>query len=93
MNFQESDIIPYNISVDASVAERLDEYYGGRHKWPKYENHFAATGWNWRSEDLGNDLFRDDFGVVWHQGTIFEIVEPVLKEPSLKGFQCPELKR
>lgn len=91
LNFQESDIIPYNISIDQPVAERLDEYYGGRDKWPKYENHFAAAGWNWQVEDLGNDLFRDPFGVVWHQGTIFQIVEPVLKEPSLKGFQWPEL--
>ncbi|MFC1717570.1 uroporphyrinogen decarboxylase family protein [Candidatus Poribacteria bacterium] len=91
LSFQESDVIPYNISVEASVAERLDEHYGGRDKWPKYENHFAGTGWSWHKEDVGKDLFRDPFGVVWHQGTIFEIVEPILKEPDLTGFQWPEL--
>jgi uroporphyrinogen decarboxylase len=91
LNFQESDIIPYNISIEASVAERLDEHYGGRDRWPKYENHVAGIGWNWQQEPVGKDLFRDPFGVVWHQGTIFEIVEPVMKEPSLKGFQWPGL--
>ena len=34
LNFQESDVIPYNISIEASVAERLDEHYGGRDKCP-----------------------------------------------------------
>ena len=91
LNFQESDVIPYNISIEASVVERLDEYYGGRGKWPRYENHFAGTGWNWRVEDIDDDLFRDPFGVIWQDGTIFRIVEPVLKEPSLRGFQWPEL--
>jgi uroporphyrinogen decarboxylase len=91
LNFQESDIIPYNISIEASVAERLNEYYGGRDKWPRYENHFAGTGVNWKSEDMGKDLFRDIFGVIWHQGTIFEIVEPIMKEPDMTGFQWPEL--
>jgi len=91
LNYQESDIIPYNISIEASVAERLNEHYGGRDKWPKYENHFAGMGWQFHREDLSDELFKDPFGVIWHQGTIFEIVEPVLKEPSLKGFQWPEL--
>ena len=91
LNYQETDIIPYNIRIDAPVAERLDEYYGGRGKWPKFENHFAAMGWVWQKENLGNDLVKDPFGVVWRQGTIFEIVEPILKEPDLKGFQWPEL--
>ena len=92
LNFQESDIIPYNIGVHADVVQRLNEYYGGRDKWPKYENHFVSKGWNWH-QDLGNDLFKDPFGVTWHQGTIFRIVEPVLKEPNLKDFQWPELIR
>jgi len=91
LNHQESDIIPYNISIEASVAKRLSEHYGGRDKWPKYENHFAGAGWNWKTEDLSNDMFKDAFGVTWHQGTIFEIVEPVMKEPNIKGFQWPTL--
>jgi uroporphyrinogen decarboxylase len=35
--------------------------------------------------------FRDIFGVRWTQGNIFHIVEPVLKEPGLKGFAFPTL--
>ena len=91
LNYQESDVIPHNLGIDGSVAQQLDEHYGGRDKWPKYENHIASTGFSWRAEDIGKDLFRDSFGVVWRQGTINKIVEPIMKEPSIKGFQWPEL--
>jgi uroporphyrinogen decarboxylase len=91
LNFQESDVIPYNISIDEPVAERLNEYYGGRDNWPRYENHFAGTGWNSGRKSIGGDLSKDPFGVIWQEGTIFKVVEPPIKEPSLKAFQWPEL--
>jgi uroporphyrinogen decarboxylase len=91
LNYQETDIIPYNISIDAPVAERLDEYYGGRDKWPKYENHFAGTGCNLSRKSIGGDLSRDPFGVIWQEGTIFKVVDPPLKEPSLKNAEWPVL--
>jgi len=87
--FEETEVIPYNISIDPPVAERLDEYYGGRENWPRYENHFAGMGWNMRAEDLGGGLWRDPFGVVWQDGNIFHITEPLLPEPRLKGVEFP----
>ena len=90
LSFKESDIIPYNISVEASVVERLNEHYGGRDKWPKYENHFAGTGWSAGRKSIGNDLSRDAFGVIWQEGTIFKVVDAPLKEPSLKNLKLPE---
>ena len=93
LDFQESDVIPYNIIIEESVYARLDEHYGGRDKWPKYEDHIVRTGPNLRSEDLPNNMYKDRFGVTWYDGNIFKIVEPILKEPSLEGFQWPELVR
>ena len=40
---------------------------------------------------MDGDYFTDIFGVRWHQGSTFQITEPVLKEPSLKGYEFPTL--
>ena len=93
LNFRESDVIPYNIIIEESVYARLDEHYGGRDKWPKYEDHVVRTGANLRAENLPNNMYKDRFGVTWYDGNIFKIVEPILKEPNLEGFQWPELVR
>ncbi len=91
VNHKETDVIPYILSIDADVRERLDAHYGGPEEFPKHETFFASAGCNWRAEELSGDRFRDIFGVVWHQGKTFHITEPVLKEPSLKGFEFPQV--
>jgi len=91
VNHRETEIIPYFLSIDAEIWEKLDAHYGGRENFPEHETFFAGSGVEWRAEDLPNNRFRDIFGVVWTQGNIFHIVEPVLKEPSLKGFTFPTL--
>jgi len=87
----ETEVIPYILSIDADVRERLNAHYGGAEKFPQHETFFAGSGYNWRTEDLPNNQFKDAFGVLWQQGNIFHIVEPVLKEPSLKGYEFPTL--
>jgi len=91
INHQPTDIIPYILSIDAEPRKRLDEYYGGPENFPEHEAFIVGRGVNWRAEDLPDGRFRDIFGVVWVQGNIFHIVEPVLKEPSLAGFEFPSL--
>ncbi len=87
-----TDVIPYIISIHPDVAARLDEHYGGRDKWPKHQTFVAAAGVNWRGDaPAEGERFTDIFGVEWVQGNIFHIVEPALKEPSLKGYEFPEL--
>ena len=88
---KKTDIIPYAININFEVWEKLDAYYGGRENFPQHETFLAGMGCNWRAESLPGNQFRDIFGVVWQQGNIFHIVEPVLKEPSLKGFEFPTL--
>jgi len=88
---KDTDIIPYAISINAEVWEKLDAHYGSRENFPKHQTFLAGMGCKWQAESLPGNLFRDVFGVVWQQGNIFHIVESVLKEPSLKGFEFPNL--
>lgn len=92
VSHRETDIIPYELGIHAEIWEKLDAHYGGREKFPEHETFIAGRGVDWRGHDeLPGDRFRDVFGVVWDQGTIFHIVEPVLKGPSLKGYSFPTL--
>jgi len=88
-----TEIIPYFFVLDADVRERLDARYGGPENFPQHESFFAGSGCNWRAEELPGGGFRDIFGVEWQQGNIFHITEPVLKEPSLEGFEFPVLMK
>ena len=91
VNHNETDLIPYGLSIDPDVRERLDAHYGGADRFPEHESFFAGAGYNWRAETLPDGGFRDTFGVVWEQGNIFHITEPLLKEPSLAGLEFPVL--
>ena len=89
---RETDIIPYALSIDAEIWEKLDAHYGGRENFPRHETFLAGRGADWKgNETLPNNQFRDRFGTVWVQGNIFHIVEPTLKEPSLAGYEFPTL--
>lgn len=87
----ETNIIPYALSIHSEVKEKLDAYYGGKENFPEHETFLAGRGCEWKAESLPGNQFRDIFGVVWQQGNIFHIVEPVLKEPTLEGFEFPTL--
>ncbi|NIA06098.1 MAG: hypothetical protein GWP14_00415 [Actinobacteria bacterium] len=91
LKFRETDFIPYNISMEQSVTERLNSYYGGPDRWPSYENHFVHIEWMKWHEDDPDQVFRDPFGVLWQKGKAAHPVEPVLKKPDLKGVHWPEL--
>ncbi|MBM4046975.1 MAG: hypothetical protein FJ279_17875 [Planctomycetes bacterium] len=91
---RETDVIPYVLSIDPEVRQRLDAHYGGPDKFPKHTAFFAGSGVNWRGPGPApapGTRFRDIFGVEWQQGNIFHIVQPALREPSLKGYQFPTL--
>ena len=92
VNHHETDVIPYALSINAEVWEKLDAHYGGRENFPRHETFMAGRGVRWQGdESLPGNRFRDLFGTVWVQGNIFHIEEPTLKEPSLKGYRFPTL--
>ena len=91
---ENTDVIPYAISIDPEVAARLDEHYAGRENWPKYQTFSAGSGVDWRGpERKDQERFKDIFGVEWVQGNIFHITKPVLEESTLEGYEFPVLVR
>ena len=68
---RETDVVPYTISIDKEVREKLDEYYGGKEKFPEHEAFMAGYGYDYLDELLPDNRFRDEFGVVWQRGDIF----------------------
>jgi len=92
INHENTTPIPYLLSISPEIQQELNEYYGGAEKFPKTTSFFAFSGCDWKgNETLPGNRFRDRFGVLWQDGNIFHIVEPILKEPSLRGYRFPEL--
>ena len=90
-----TDVIPYILSIDPEIWAKLDAHYGGRDRFPPHETFIASRGVDWQGPNAHDGMppghSRDIFGVEWVQGNIFHIVEPVLKDPSLEGYEFPEL--
>lgn len=91
LDHQEPDVVPYNIPIDPEPAGRLDRHYGGREWRSRVENHLVACGVDWAGERPEEGEWTDRFGVRWMQGNIFHGVDVPLKEPSLAGYEWPEL--
>jgi len=88
---EETDFIPYTLSFEGDVAERLDEYYGGsgwRDKLDLDIRHVPAVefGVDTEAERLSTDMF----GTVWRVDLRpFHLEVPALKEPSFEGYEFP----
>jgi uroporphyrinogen decarboxylase len=91
LEYREPDIIPYNIPIDPQPAARLDEHYGGREWRSRVQNHAISCGVDWSGERPAEGEWTDRFGVRWTQANIFHSVDVPLKEPSLAGYEWPDL--
>lgn len=91
MAFEETDIVPYDIRIDEALVPRLAGYYGDPAFADRIVNHLpfwpieAARRWE------AADRYVDVFGCVWRVGNIPHIEEHPLKEPSLRGYEFPDL--
>ena len=89
LNFEETDIVPYDVVIEPEVEDRLNERYGGR-DWEKMiEKHIALVGFPVMAEmDLISEtLVRDEYGCIWNfSARPFHLVSFPLSEPSLKGY-------
>lgn len=91
MAHHETDIVPYMIPIDPDPAARLDVYYGSNEWRSKVVNHIATCGVDWAGDRGEGDTHTDLFGTTWVQGNIFHTVDVPLKEPTLTGYELPEL--
>jgi len=86
-DFEETDIVPYDIAIEPEVLERLNEYYGGDEWEESITKHFTLIFTPSEMDFIDANCFRDEYGCVWDAHALpLHLVESPLKEPSLKGY-------
>jgi uroporphyrinogen decarboxylase len=92
---EETRLCPYYFDLEPVVAERMDAHYGGpawRNKYRNYIQRFSV-GVDGRLEP-GPPIRRDHYGSLWRLDLRpFHLEEPVLQEPSLRGYTFPDPDR
>lgn len=86
--------VPWSFSFTIDARKKLFEHFGTNDLDLLLRNHFLAFGNPIGSvEDIGNDLFRDYFGVVWDRSEdedIGIVKGCVLSEPDMSTYQFPD---
>ena len=86
--------VPWNFGFTQEAREKLVQHFGTSDLTDVLQNHLVALG----AEvgfftDLGNDRFRDIFGVIWNRSIdkdIGNVENCMLPEPTLKGYEFPD---
>ena len=91
---REVPYVPWHCNFTVEAAAKLREHFGAGDLNSIIGNHFVKLGCDTGFfTDLGNDHFRDVFGVVWDRSIDKDIgvVEGyLLQEPSLRGYEFPD---
>ena len=86
--------VPWSIGLTFEAKEKLYKHYGRVDLEDVLENHFVRLGSDIGFfDDIGNNRFRDVFGVVWDRTVdkdIGNVEGQVLSGPSLKGYEFPD---
>ncbi len=86
--------VPWHCDFTVEAAEKLRKHFGHEDLDSVLDNHFVRLGSDIGFFDnLGNDRFRDVFGVVWDRTIdkdIGNIEGCVLPEPTLEGYEFPD---
>lgn len=86
--------VPWHCNFTIEAAQKLRTHFGRDDLDAVLDNHFVKLGQDTGFfEDLGNDRFRDVFGVVWDRSVDKDIgvVEGcLLPEPTLRGYDFPD---
>ncbi|MHC4983526.1 MAG: uroporphyrinogen decarboxylase family protein [Planctomycetota bacterium] len=89
--------VPYTLGFEGDVAERLDEYYGGKGWRKRIETYFAGTGVveTMNKEPMEQEgLQRDPYGSIWRvDRRPFHLEQPALPEPSFDNYDWPAPER
>jgi uroporphyrinogen decarboxylase len=86
--------VPWHFKFTREPRKMLMSYYGTEDLDKVLQNHFLPLGSDIGFfKYIGNNFFRDVFGVVWDRSIDKDIgnpVEPLLKEASLEGYSFPD---
>jgi uroporphyrinogen decarboxylase len=86
--------VPWSFSFTIESRDKLVQHFGASDLAPFLHDHLLGLGNAVGSfDDLGNDRFRDVFGVVWDRSVdkdIGNVERPLLAEASLAGYEFPD---
>jgi uroporphyrinogen decarboxylase len=92
---RETGHIPYTLSWEGDVAERLDAYYGSAAWQDLIDNaiqHVRGPSADLYVDETIRPLATDIYGTTWRTDRRpTHLVEPALKTPSLEGFRFPDI--
>lgn len=91
LTFQETDIVPYHLMIDARTRPGLARYLSAPNFERPIVNHLPFYQLEPKIECLSADTYRDAFGSVWRTGTFPHLERWPLAEPSLRGYTFPDL--
>lgn len=94
LGFKEIPYVPWHFKFTVEAKDKLLEYLNGKDIEDYLQNHILELGNDIGFfEYLGDNLYKDVFGVVWDRSIdkdIGNVTDPLLKEPTLKGYQFPD---
>ena len=91
---EQTDYIPYSLGFGGALRDRLVHFTGD----PEFDSglvqHYGSVRLSYPAgrERIDESHYTDHFGVVWEeavQGEIGMVREPVIKGPSLAGYEFP----
>jgi len=90
---KEVPYVPWHCGFTVEAADKLQKHFGREDLDRVLDNHFVKLGSDIGFfTALGNDRFRDVFGVVWDRSVdkdIGNVEGPLLPEPTLAGYEFP----
>jgi uroporphyrinogen decarboxylase len=94
VEFRQPPYVPWSFRFTKEAREKLETHFGTTEIDLHVGNHILELGSDIGFfTELGNDRFRDVFGVVWDRTIdkdIGNVEGQVLPEPSLDGYQFPD---
>jgi len=94
LNFNEIPYVPWHFKLTMEARDKLLEHLKGSSIEEYLQNHIIELGNDIGFFDyLGNDIYRDVFGVVWDRRIdkdIGNVTGMVLPEPTLKNYSFPD---
>jgi uroporphyrinogen decarboxylase len=89
--FQETDFVPYHLMIDEQVRPRLAAHLGDPAFERQIDNHLPFYPLEPAVRWLAPDRYVDAFGSTWRRGAFPHLERWPLTEPSLAGYQFPDL--
>lgn len=95
LQFEETDIVPYNIKFTIPAYEKMVEYYGDENFSSKIGDHLAVTKHLQPMEEIGEGMWKDEFGAIWDK-TIDKDIGTVdyypLQHMEVEDYSMPEVR-